>query len=490
MSAAVRWLCAAAALALGEAAAFAAGSAPCGAWPAPAAAAIPFFILAVPPAGDGGRPRRTAAFAWLLCALFLSGFALAQRELNARRDAMDAFACIAAAGGTPLEVEIPQSAYIAPGRHGGTYISFSAPYGPLTLAARYETEAGAPAPAPGETWRFSVRPAGREDVDLTKRIPCRTDSARRVSGAAQAGAGGLARRLRADLSRRAGVGLEAMPAEAAMLRAMLLGERSAMDRASRRAFADAGTIHVFAISGLHVVVVAHVFFVLLLCCGFTMRGASVALAPAVWAYAWIAGASPSAMRAAAMATLCCIAPAAWRRPDAIVAWAATFVAFHLFRPAMLFNTGSLLSFSVMLAIAAWLRWAPSFHSRFADAFAVTVVAWAAGAPIVAAVFGRFAAGGILANIIAMPAASAAIVSGFLGILASFVSDWAAAHFNAAAAAALSLVEGVSRTVAATPLAGGEIMPWSLAACIAWYLALFAVAAAVSAAVRRSRRFLS
>ena len=487
MSVSIRWLFASAALVLGESAAFAAGPAVCGVWPALAVLAFSCAVFALPQADSAGGAARFS-FPRLACAIFLLGLALGGRELHARRDAADALESGAAAGGLPLELEIPQSAYIAPGKKGGTYISFTAQWGSLSLAIRHATRDGAPAPAAGEVWRFAVRPSFREDVDLTKRIPCWADTAERISANA-AGSGGLAARLRGNLARRIAIGLDGMPEATAMLRAMLLGERTAMDRTSRRAFADAGTIHVFAISGLHVIVVAHVFFVLLLCCGFTVRGASLALVPAVWCYTWTTGASPSAMRAAAMATLCCFAPAAWRRPDTVVAWAATFIVFHVLRPAMLFNTGSLLSFSVMLAIAAWLRWGPSFRSRFAGAFAVTLVAWAAGVPVVAAMFGRFPAGGLLANILAMPAASAALVAGFLGMLASFVSDVAAAHLNAFAAGAMQLVEGVSRTVAAMPLAGGEIMPWSLPACIAWYLAAFAAAVAAACAVRRSRRFV-
>ena len=62
--------------------------------------------------------------------------------------------------------------------------------------------------------------------------------------------------IRRELSRRIGIGLPADSTAAALNRAMLLGERSRISPKVKRLFVDSGTVHVFAVSGLHVMVVA------------------------------------------------------------------------------------------------------------------------------------------------------------------------------------------------------------------------------------------
>lgn len=471
MNAAQLWVCAALLLALGEAVAFAFAAPVAGAWPFMAAfAAIAAFA------------RSRAALA---AGVVLAGAALASHELLARRSEMDSFAVHSADGRVSLQLDIPQTVYSAPGRKGGTYVAFNSSEGAMPLRIRTVIPAGGAVPVQGERWVFrgQFNPSAADNLTKAAQFWA-TESARKEP----APPAGLLDRVREDVSSRIGIGLETMPRAADMLRAMLLGEKSRLDKTSRDAFAASGTIHVFAISGLHIVVVAQVLFVLL-SLFMPMRGACVALVPALWCYAIMTGASPSAMRAAAMTTLCCLAPASWRRPDAVVAWAVVFTAFHIARPAMLFNVASLLSFTVMLAIAMWLRWGVVFDSRLGDAFALTLVAWTAGVPLVACLFGRFTIGGIVANLIALPAAAMAIVAGLCGILASFVSSAIAAHLNAFAAAAIGVMDGVSRTVASMPFVDFQVMPWTPAACAAWYAASFALAAFAVAAVRRSRRFL-
>lgn len=466
------WLCVAAALAAGESAGFAL-SRLAGAWPAAAALAVAAAVAAV--AFDAGRFRVVCSFA----SVCLAGLALSGRAVDRRT------ACMLKLEDSPglvrCDFEIPDGIYTAPAKRGGTYVSFPARIGPLRVSARCVVPDGGDVPAPGETWSCEGRLENAEDTPVSKPVPfwiggedglVRRNVGRRASvcGTVEA----VARSVRKNLSRRAGIGLENMPGAAELNRAILLGEKRGLDKNSRSAMAAAGTIHVFAISGLHVIVVSNVFAALLFLAGMPARVVYSLLIPAVWFYVYMVGHSPSAVRAAAMATLYCLAPLNWRRPDAVVAWAVSFVAVHVFSPDMLFDVSNLLSFAVMLAIAVWLRWGRRAGGGWKDAFMISMVAWAASVPITAHCFGRFTAGGLVTNIVALPAATASIVSGMLGILASFVSDTVAAHLNAFAAIAVEMVSGVSRVVAATPLAGGEIAPWPLPACMAWYFFLLAL----------------
>lgn len=286
--------------------------------------------------------------------------------------------------------------------------------------------------------------------------------------------------VKAELSRRAGLGLGHDPEAAALNRAILLGERSRLPRRMRRAFIDSGAMHVFAISGLHVMTVAGEL-VFLLAAAFMPRRLSGAVAiPILWGYVVLIGASPSAVRAALMATFCYLAPLLWQRPNLLRAWALTFLAIHLVRPLQITDVGSALSFTVMLAIALAVE-----GSRFSGAW-ITVIAWAAGVPIGAHVFGRVTPGGILANLVLITAAECTVMAGAAGIAVSFVSEKAAAHFNNLSALCTKGMVCIAELVSRLPGANFEVPRWTILQCAEWY-ALIVLAFILVRSIR-SRRF--
>ena len=282
--------------------------------------------------------------------------------------------------------------------------------------------------------------------------------------------------IRRDVSRRLGLGLDHDRELVSLNRAILLGERNDLPRRTRRMFVDAGTIHVFAISGLHVMIVAWTLVYLLLVCRIPFRAAGLAALPMLWGYVVLIGMPPSAVRAALMASFYFTAPLFWRRPDMLVAWELTFLAVHAVRPENIANVGSLLSFTVMFAILFVAR---AFRNRptRVQRLAVALAAWAAGVPIAAHVFGRVTPGGLLANVALLPAAGVTVVTGVLGLVTSYASETAAAHLNNVSALFTRAMTEVSRAVAALPGANFATRPWSYAECALWYAAMFLVLAA-------------
>ena len=103
--------------------------------------------------------------------------------------------------------------------------------------------------------------------------------ARRCEPSSEGGALSIAIRIRESLSRRLGIGLENSPETAGLLRAILLGDKSALSKTSRETFSAAGTAHVFAISGLHVVIVAKLLSLLLTLMFVPRRWTGLALIP-------------------------------------------------------------------------------------------------------------------------------------------------------------------------------------------------------------------
>ena len=307
----------------------------------------------------------------------------------------------------------------------------------------------------------------------------RNESAQRkafAAAAARKSGGSAVAPLRRELSRRVAIGLEREGEIVALNRAILLGERGRLPQRARRTFVESGTIHVFAISGLHVMAVAGLLYWLMRMCFVPLRLAGVAAVPILWVYVWVVGLPPSAVRAATMATFYYAAPLFWRRPDATKAWALTFLIVYLGDPTKICDVGCALSFTVMLAILLALECGKSLGGAVSQTLLVGIAAWAAGVPIAAHVFGRVTPGGLLANLALLPAAAVTVAAGSLGLAASFVSETVAAHLNNLSALFAKAMAGVASVVARLPGANFETGSWPTWACLAWYAALLSLLA--------------
>ena len=451
-------------LALGEAAGFALSR---------YAALWPVFVLGALPAAlalaaAGVRGLRFFAAPAL-------GFALALHAAHVRDESIAGAPSGAAKAPPPRVFVVERDAQAHAEGEGVRWASFPARRGALAVRVVCPLAAGDERPRAGEEWECAGW-LGRDDK--ARRAGRRTLWVRGAGSYARRSGNGwrnsLARALAAardDLSRRMGLGLPSSR-DADLARAILLGERGRLTRDERMAFVAAGTIHVFAISGLHVMLVAETLAFLLSLTGCPLRGRAFALIPALWLYAALTGLSPSAVRAASMCSFKFAANVFWRRPDGLVSWAITFLAVHAIDPSMLFDTGSALSFAVMLGLVLCGRFVREFvASPLASALVMTFAAWAVGTPIAAHAFGRVTPGGLLANLALIPAAGVGVKVALSGALASFVSDGLAARLNGLAALVTQLMSALSRLVAALPGANVAVEPWSLAVCVEWYAAL-------------------
>lgn len=281
--------------------------------------------------------------------------------------------------------------------------------------------------------------------------------------------------IRKSAERRLRIGLEGDKHSHDLMCAMILGERSLMDKHDKMIFTDAGAMHVFAISGLHVMVLARIFVIAGVVTLLPLRLAGIVAIPLIWIYVILVNAPPSAVRAGAMASICLCAPMLWRRPDGIVAWAMAFIATHIVNPLQILDVGSGLSFAVMLSLVVLIRLCGTTLRRpILGTIIFTSVAWAAALPISIRAFGRIAFGGILAGPLVVPAAMFTTICGALGIISSFVSERLAAYLNACAGLSIRLMSAICSLIAHLPGANIELLPWSLCECLAWYIALCAI----------------
>lgn len=282
-----------------------------------------------------------------------------------------------------------------------------------------------------------------------------------------------AAQVRRELSRRMGIGLEHSPETANMNRAILLGERFRMRSDVKRDFVESGTVHIFAISGLHIGVIAQVFIILTVFAAVPLRYRALVALPPLWGYVWMLGFPPSAVRAALMASIHLSAPIFYRRANMVVEWAIAFMIMHICSPRLIADVGCQLSFVVMLSIvlsARQVRKLPKLQQRLVVAFC----AWAAGVPIVAHTFGTLTPGGLIANLALVPAAVLAVVAGVLGIILSWVAEPLCAYANNFAALVTSVMSGFSSLVAKIPGANFVVGTWGAVECVIWYFVLLAI----------------
>jgi len=282
--------------------------------------------------------------------------------------------------------------------------------------------------------------------------------------------GDLACRVRCDLSRRLSIGLDERDEAVALGRAILLGEKDDMPRRTKRLFVESGTMHVFAISGLHVMAIADVLSKLLAVFLVPRRLCGLAALPLLWGYVAVIGFPPSAVRAAMMASFTLVAPLFWRKPDRLRSWCLTFLVVHLVNPLLVSNIGNALSFAVMLAIVMANELGEGL-AQWKKTLLVALAAWAVGLPISAHVFGRVTPGSMVANLVLVGTASVSVKVGVVGLLASYAAEGVAAYFNNLTALGIRSMVLTAEVVSRLPFANFETGSWDYVTCAEWYLAL-------------------
>ncbi|MBI2893135.1 MAG: DNA internalization-related competence protein ComEC/Rec2 [Deltaproteobacteria bacterium] len=235
-----------------------------------------------------------------------------------------------------------------------------------------------------------------------------------------------------------------------VMRAMVLGEGAALEREAKESYRRTGTLHVLAVSGLHLVFVAAALDGLL---GFVLRRwrrlaeridvrrpAALVAMPLIAAYAVFAGGQPSAVRATLMAVAFLVARATGRAGVTSAAMALAVMAQLAWWPERLHDPGLQLSY---IAVLALLVLAPPLRDRLAPRpiedtmaepgrppalhgirraiaglVATNIAASIATAPVIAVHFGQVTPASLVANLLAVPASGFVVLPLGLAIAAA------------------------------------------------------------------------
>ena len=165
----------------------------------------------------------------------------------------------------------------------------------------------------------------------------------------------LRRRLRENLA----AVLPNSPDEAAVLRAMLLGDRSFLDRSESVNFQKTGVFHVLVVAGLHVGAFAAFLFWLARRMRLSRFWTSLTVILCVICYVAVVEQRPPVMRAALMTFVVVLALLFFRRVELLNSVAVAALILLLASPSLLADSSFQLSFLSMFCIAAlalpWLE---------------------------------------------------------------------------------------------------------------------------------------
>jgi competence protein ComEC len=284
--------------------------------------------------------------------------------------------------------------------------------------------------------------------------------------------------------------------EAGLASGIVIGLRDRVDRALAADFTTVGASHVVAISGWNIAIVAAT--VAALAGRFGRRRRAMVMVPAILLYVLFAGASPSVVRAAAMAGVVLLARETGRagRAAAALGWAAAILL--IVEPSLILDAGFQLS---TLATAGILAWADPLDRRLravaggrlpgwlAESLAVSLAAQAATLPIVLVTFGRLAIISPAINLAIVPLVAPAMAAALVALLGGALAVMGAPAIVATLAglpawALLTLICTIVRAGAALPFASLTIEPpWTFVAAVA----MIGLPLAIVLARRRLRR---
>jgi ComEC/Rec2-related protein len=278
-----------------------------------------------------------------------------------------------------------------------------------------------------------------------------------------------------------------------VLQSLVLGYRWGLTQEMQDIFAATGTLHIFAISGSHVVIIAGLIV-------FVLRALRVSrvywflfLCPLLSAYTLATGSEASAVRACVMSLAFFVAPLLGRRADVLSGLALSAVLILAFAPPQLLTVGFICSFAVVIGLIVlcplfdkavgglWQSdpWRLQPESRRTQAgrwvaraalslLAMSLAAWVASTPLTACFFGRFSATSLPSNLMVVPISSLVILSGCLSLVFGPCIRVVAEIFNHASLGLVAVMTKWTAWMCHAPFGDMRIEPPPVWSVWLWY----------------------
>lgn len=202
--------------------------------------------------------------------------------------------------------------------------------------------------------------------------------------------------------------------DAGIYRALLTGDKSAMDEDIRSLYQENGIAHILAVSGLHLSILGLGVYELLRRFGRSKAASGIVAALLIVSYGILTGCSGSALRAVLMLLLRFLGAAVGRSYDMLTAMAAAALFLLWKEPFMLFSAGFQLSFLAVLAIGLSHALPAPKHPLLAGLW-LSFYLQLLTLPVILFHYFRFPLYGIFLNLIVLPLMGCVIYSGIFGV---------------------------------------------------------------------------
>ena len=250
--------------------------------------------------------------------------------------------------------------------------------------------------------------------------------------------------------------------EATLLLGVAFGIHGRLTAGVRSPLQNAGLIHIVAVSGLKVVMVAALVNTVARVRGWPRRRRTLATLGVIALYVVLSGAGAAALRSSLMVGAGLLLTRDGRRPHSFAMLGLCAALLLSIEPAVATDVGFQLSF---LGTAGILLLASPIAARIpgprllVDPFAVTVAAQLATAPVTAGTFGVLSLVGPFANALVLPLLPAVIVVGGLGALVSTLVPAVGWLPLEMAAVATRIILAIAQGAASLPFAAIQVQLW-------------------------------
>jgi len=271
-------------------------------------------------------------------------------------------------------------------------------------------------------------------------------------------------------------GLEDAPEVQNFLSGIVLGLRHQTPEDIEEPFQQTGTLHLFAVAGLHVGIVAALLWMLATVARLSRRSAAMLIIPLLLFYAAVTGLHISSIRAAVMASIMIGGFFFERKAFLFNSLAAAAFFLLCWNTNELFSTGFQLSFAVVGAIVLladpffgflqrWVtvdpflpqsllrgprRWLHFGYESLCRGASVSLAAWIGSLPFILWYFHLVTPISLLANLVVVPIAFFILAIALLSLISAPILPWLAVIFNNANWALATLVIGIVHLFAQIP----------------------------------------
>jgi competence protein ComEC len=271
-------------------------------------------------------------------------------------------------------------------------------------------------------------------------------------------------------------GLENAPEVQTFISGIVLGLRHQAPEDIEEPFQQTGTLHLFAVAGLHVGIVATLLWMLATLARLSRKTAAAIIIPLLFFYAAVTGLHVSSVRAATMASI--LVGGLFFERNVSLANSLAAAAFFIlcWNTNELFSTGFELSFAVVGAIVLFAnpfyrlfqrgaapdpflpqvlvrgprRWMHRGYEWLCGGASVSLAAWLGSLPLILWYFHLVTPISLLANLVVVPIAFLVLAVALLSLLTTPLLPWVAVVFNNANRTLATLVIGVVQLFTRVP----------------------------------------